>query len=154
RRRPARAACAPARGVHAAGAGGTGRGDHREGHGLQRGLGEDPPVPRPRSPAEATGGIPMNIDDTGQARFDQAARRAYADAQARVSAGTMAQLHRRRHAALSTPAPRPRWRLPAAAFASLLVLGAGLGIGLRWAGDAPPPQPVPQLAAASDPGIE
>lgn len=96
----------------------------------------------------------MNIDDTGQARFDQAARRAYVDAQARVSAGTMAQLHRRRHAALTAPAPRPRWRLPAAAFASLLVLGAGLGIGLRWAGDAPPTQPAPQVAAATDPGIE
>ncbi|TWT21942.1 hypothetical protein [Luteimonas wenzhouensis] len=96
----------------------------------------------------------MNIDDTG--RFDLAARRAYADAQARVSAGTMAQLHRRRHAVLSAPA-RTRWRLPAAAFASLLVLGAGLGIGLRWAGDAPPPPPVAQAtvpAAATDPGIE
>src|SRR5690606_11380380 len=153
-RRPARTAGAAPRGVHPAGARGHGRGNHREDHGLQRGLGQDPPVPRPPGPAEATGGVPMNIDDTG--RFDLAARRAYADAQARVSAGTMAQLHRRRHAVLSAPA-RPRWRLPAAAFASLLVLGAGLGIGLRWAGDAPPPPPVAQAtvpAAATDPGIE
>jgi len=95
----------------------------------------------------------MTTDDPGQARFDQAARRAYADALAQVSSATSAQLHRRRHAALAGPAPRSRWRLPAAAFASLLVLGAGLGLGLRSIGEAPP-APVPEIAATADPGIE
>src|SRR5690606_29069822 len=114
-----------------AGAGGHGRGNDREDHGLQRGLGENPPVPRPRSPAKTAGGFPMNNHDPGQARFDQAARGAHADALAQVSAATMVQLHRRRNAALATPARSARWRLPAAAFASLLVVAAGLGFGLR-----------------------
>lgn len=78
-------------------------------------------------------------------RFDQAARGAHAAALAHVSAGTLAQLHRRRHAALSTPAARGlRWRLPAAAFASLLVVATGLGVALRTTGEAPatPGEPV------------
>lgn len=95
----------------------------------------------------------MNTDDPGQARLDQAARRAYAGALAQVSGGTMAQLHRRRHAALAGTTTRSRWRLPAAAFASLLVLGAGLGLGLRSIGDAPPGA-APELAVAVEPGIE
>ena len=95
----------------------------------------------------------MTTDDPGRARFDQAARRAHADALAQVSRGTMAQLHRRRHAALAGTGTRPRWRLPAAAFASLLVLGAGLGLGLRSIGEAPPP-PGPDVATTADPGIE
>ena len=69
----------------------------------------------------------MNIDDTG--RFDLAARRAYADAQARVSAGTMAQLHRRRHAV--PPAGAVRWRPPAAAF---VAAGPRAGLGIGCAG--------------------
>lgn len=72
------------------------------------------------------------------ARLDQAMREAHADAVAQVSAATMAQLHRRRHAALSpAPARGLRWRLPAAAFASLLLVAAGLGFGLRTIEQAP-----------------
>jgi len=96
----------------------------------------------------------MSSDDPGQARFDQAARRAYADALAQVSTATTAQLHRRRHAALTAPARPARWRLPAAAFASLLVLGAGLGLGLRSVREAPPQPPAAEVAVAPDPGIE
>jgi len=99
----------------------------------------------------------MNNHDPGQARFDRAAKGAYAAALAQVSAATMAQLHRRRHAALAAPARSPRWRLPAAAFASLLAAAAGLGFGLRSLDDAPTPPPAPASAAipaAVDPGIE
>ena len=97
----------------------------------------------------------MNNHDPGQARFDQAARGAHADALAQVSAATMAQLHRRRNAALAAPARRTPWRLPAAAFASLLVVAAGLGIGLRSLDDAPPSAPASAaIPVAVDPGIE
>lgn len=96
----------------------------------------------------------MTTNDPGQARFDQAARRAYSDALAQVSGATAAQLHRRRHAALAGTATRRRWRLPVAAFASLLVLGAGLGLGLRWTGESTTPAPAPGIAATTDPGIE
>ncbi len=95
----------------------------------------------------------MNNHDPGQARFDQTARGAHADALAQVSAATMAQLHRRRHAALETPARPTRWRLPAAAFASLLVVAAGLGFGLRSINDAPPPASAAAPAVVA-PGIE
>ena len=97
----------------------------------------------------------MTPDDRGHARFDQAARAAHADAVAHVSAATLAQLHRRRHAALEAqPTPARRWRLPAAAFASLLVVAAGLGIGLRSTGEAPAPPPAAPMAATTGPGIE
>ncbi|MGJ4804525.1 hypothetical protein [Luteimonas sp. SDU82] len=101
----------------------------------------------------------MNRSDPGQAGFDQAARAAHSNALAHVSASTMAQLHRRRHAALSTvPARGLKWRLPAAAFASVLVVAVGLGVGLNWSGDTPqaPAVPTPALAAApvAEPGIE
>ena len=98
----------------------------------------------------------MNTPDQGPDSFDQAARAAHADALAHVSAATMAQLHRRRHAALaSTKARGWRWPLPAAAFASLLVVAVGLGFGLRMADEAPPAPTEPALAAtAADPGIE
>ena len=97
----------------------------------------------------------MNTPDSGHDRLDQAARGAHADALAHVSAATMAQLHRRRHAALHVPGRRWRWRMPAAAFASLLVVAAGLGIGLRMSGDTPPVADTPVLAATGpDAGIE
>ena len=98
----------------------------------------------------------MNTPDPGHYRFDLAARAAHADALAHVSAATMAQLHRRRHAALaSTPARGWRWPLPAAAFASLLVVAVGLGFGLRMADEAPTVPAAPALAAAgAEPGIE
>ena len=96
----------------------------------------------------------MNNQDPGQARFDQAARGAHADALAQVSAATMAQLHRRRNAALAAPARRAPWRLPAAAFASLLVVAAGLGIGLRSLDDAPQAPASAAIPVAVDPGIE
>lgn len=97
----------------------------------------------------------MNTPDPGHDRFDLAARAAHADALAHVSAGTMAQLHRRRHAALgSTPTRAWRWPLPAAAFASLLVVAIGLGFGLRMADEAPPATAAPSLAAGAEPGIE
>ena len=98
----------------------------------------------------------MKTPDPGHERFDQAARAAHADALAHVSAATMAQLHRRRHAALaSAPARGWRWPLPAAAFASLLVVAVGLGFGLRMADEAPPAPAAPALAATgADPGIE
>lgn len=99
----------------------------------------------------------MTTPDPGHARLDQAARAAHADALAQVSAATMAQLHRRRHAALAGTAPRWRWRwpLPAAALASLLVVAAGLGVGLRMDAGTPATQEVPAVAAAgAEAGIE
>ena len=98
----------------------------------------------------------MTSHDPGQDRFDQAMRALHADAVANLSAGTMAQLHARRHAALSTaPARGFRWRLPAAAFASLLVVAVGLGFGLQSFRNAPPQAAAPAVAAAvPDTGIE
>ncbi|MDH5833162.1 hypothetical protein [Luteimonas kalidii] len=97
----------------------------------------------------------MTPEDRGHARFDQAMRAAHADAVAHVSAATLAQLHRRRHAALeAAPARSARWRLPAAAFASLLVVAAGLGIGLRPFDDPSAPQAAPPVASTTGPGIE
>lgn len=79
----------------------------------------------------------MTVDDPREERFDRALRALHADALSHVSAGTLAQLHRRRHAALSAePARRFGWPLPAAVFASLLVVAVGLGFALRPAGDA------------------
>lgn len=98
----------------------------------------------------------MTTTDPGHDRFDRAARAARGDALAHVSAATMAQLQRRRHAALSAkPARGLRWPLPAAAFASLLVVAVGLGFGLRMSGDAPP-APAGQVLAAidADAGVE
>ncbi|TWT21284.1 alanine:cation symporter family protein [Luteimonas marina] len=98
----------------------------------------------------------MTTHDPGNDRFDQAMRATHADALAHVSAATMAQLHRRRHAALSVrPARGLRWPLPAAAFASLLVVAVGLGFGLRMSGEAPPAPVDPAIAAvAAGAGIE
>lgn len=97
----------------------------------------------------------MNTPDPGHDRFDQAARAAHADAIAHVSADTMAQLHRRRHAALAwTPVRGWRWPLPAAAFASLLVVAVGLAVGLHMSDEAPPAAAAPALAAGAEPGIE
>lgn len=74
-------------------------------------------------------------------RFDQAMRGLHARAVADVSAPTMAQLHRRRHAVLQGGArPRRRFGWPAAAtFASLLVVAIGLGFGLQTTSESPAP---------------
>lgn len=82
-------------------------------------------------------------------RFDDAMRALHARAVAGVSAGTMAQLHRRRHAALQGEARPRRWfGLPAAAaFASLLVVAIGLGFGLQTTSDPVAP---PAAVATSD----
>jgi len=92
----------------------------------------------------------MNTPDPGDTRFDEAMRRVHADAVDHVSAATMAQLHRRRHAALSrAPARAPgRWPLAAAGFASVLVVAVGLGFALRPGA----PAPVPAMAAGADAG--
>lgn len=89
----------------------------------------------------------MNTPDPGDVRFDQAMRRVHADAVDHVSAATMAQLHRRRHAALSqAPARSSRgWPLAAAGLASLLVVAVGLDFALR-PGEVPAPT---QAAVAS-----
>lgn len=95
----------------------------------------------------------MNTHDPGHDRFDQRLRALHADALAQVSAGTMAQLHRRRAAALSGEAAgrsrRLGWRLPAAAFASLLVAAVGLGFGLQAFRDGAPPAPAAAPAVAT-----
>ncbi|TYT23145.1 hypothetical protein FZO89_18070 [Luteimonas viscosa] len=98
----------------------------------------------------------MNNDDRDQDRLDQALRARYAEAVSQVSGATMAQLHRRRHAALAdAPARGSRWRLPAAAFASLMVVAGALGIGLHLSGDAPPAAVESPVAVAADAtGIE
>ncbi|WP_202842507.1 hypothetical protein [Luteimonas saliphila] len=95
-------------------------------------------------------------NDRDHGRLDQALRARYAEAVSQVSGATMAQLHRRRHAALAdAPSRGSRWRLPAAAFASLLVVAGGLGIGLRMSGEAPPAAAeTPVAVAAAGTGIE
>ncbi|TDK21746.1 hypothetical protein E2F46_14495 [Luteimonas aestuarii] len=87
-------------------------------------------------------------------RFDDAMRALHARAVSGVSAGTMAQLHRRRHAALQGDARPRRWfGLPAAAaFASLLVVAIGLGFGLQTTSDAP--ATMAPLATAGTPAVE
>lgn len=97
----------------------------------------------------------MNTPDPRDARFDQALRAVHADAVAHVSAATLAQLHRRRHAAVSeAPARAFRgWPL-AAGLASLLVVAVGLGFALR-PGDGPAPAPTAVTAAdAGGDGLE
>ena len=92
---------------------------------------------------------------TGHDQLDHAARAAHAAALTQVSASTMAQLHRRRHAALATPARGFGWRLPAAAFASVLVVATGLGLTLRTASDAPAVPDTPAIANVEpDTGVE
>ena len=88
---------------------------------------------------------------------DRAVRALHAAAVAHVSAATMAQLHRRRHAALATPGTRASrvrgWPL-AAGLASLAVVALGLGFGLRSTGDAIPAQPVLATAAGDGDTLE
>lgn len=98
----------------------------------------------------------MTTPDPGPVPLDQAARAAHADALMHMSAATMAQLHRRRHAALAGPARRWRWPLPATALASLLVVAAGLGIGLRMGSETPAVPKAPAVAGTAGPeaGIE
>jgi len=96
----------------------------------------------------------MNSPELGHERLDRAACAAHADSLVHVSAATMAQLHRRRHAALNG-APRQRWQLPVAAFASLVAVAAGFGVGLGMLDEAAVAPATPALAAASaEPGIE
>ena len=98
----------------------------------------------------------MNTPDPGDARFDQALRAVHADAVAHVSAATLAQLHRRRHAALSeAPARATRgWPLAAAGFASLLVVAAGLGFALRPGESPSPALPAVASVAVDGDGLE
>lgn len=79
---------------------------------------------------------------------DARARALYLEAQAQMSAGTIARLNRARHAALSAaPVQRRGWAWPlAAGCTALLALAAGLQIS------APPgAAPSPPSAAASAP---
>ncbi len=79
---------------------------------------------------------------------DARARALYLEAQAQMSAGTIARLNRARHAALSAaPVQRRGWAWPlAAGCTALLALAAGLQIS------APPgAAPSPSSAAASAP---
>lgn len=79
---------------------------------------------------------------------DARARALYLEAQAQMSAGTIARLNRARHAALSAaPVQRRGWAWPlAAGCTALLALAAGLQIS------APPGvAPSPPSAAASAP---
>lgn len=83
-------------------------------------------------------------------RFDQAMRGLHARAVSDVSATTMAQLHRRRHAVLQGEAHPRRLGWPAAAtFASLLVVAIGLGFGLQTTSE--PPAPSAPVATADTP---
>ena len=84
-------------------------------------------------------------------RFDATARDLYTQATSQLSAGTMARLHQRRHAALSGKATRRSlfgWPV-ATAFASVRVVAIGLGVGLQDAGDPSPPVPATPVATAA-----
>ena len=97
----------------------------------------------------------MNTPDPGDARFDQIARAVHADAVGHVSAATMAQLHRRRHAALSQTSARATrgWPLVAAGFASLLVVALGVGFALRPGGE-PVSTPATVASANADADLD
>ena len=97
----------------------------------------------------------MNTPDPVDARFDRTMRAVHADAAAHVSAATMAQLHRRRHAALSqAPARTSRgWSLAAAGFASLLVVALGVGFALR-PGSEPVPPPATVVSTNADADLD
>lgn len=84
-------------------------------------------------------------------RFDDAMRRLHAQAVPQVSAGTMAELHRRCHAALAGEARPRRWfGWPvAAAFASVLAVAIVLGIGLQDASHDPATTPAIASADAA-----
>lgn len=88
--------------------------------------------------------IPPN--DPRTAADDDALRALYGRAQAQISAGTTARLHRARHAATTATSARRRWAWPAAAgFAALFALAIGMQ------SLAPPPHsaaPTPVLAEA------
>lgn len=90
----------------------------------------------------------MNTPDND--RFDDALRQLHAHAVSRVSAGTSAELHRRRHAVLAQKSPHARrwfgWPA-AAALASVLGLAMALGFGLQRDEAIPASAPV---AAATD----
>ena len=98
----------------------------------------------------------MNTPDPADARVDRALRAVHADAVGHVSAATMAQLHRRRHAALSqAPARASRgWPLAAAGLASLLVVAVGLGFALRPGAAPAPAQPAIAGVDADGGGLE
>lgn len=81
-------------------------------------------------------------------RFDDAMRHLHVQAVPQVSTGTMAELHRRRHAVLAGQS-RPRrllgWPI-ATAFASVLAVAIGLGIGLHDTAPETSEQPLPMVA--------
>jgi anti-sigma-K factor RskA len=90
----------------------------------------------------------MNTDD----RFDQALRAVHAQAVSQVSPATMAELHRRRHAALQAGQSRPwlsGWR--GAVFASFAVVAVALGTGYGLLREGQAPQPAPAVADLSQP---
>src|SRR5690606_37067922 len=156
--RRARGACAagrgaggiagtPARGVHAARAGRTGRGRYRARDGLQRRLGEDPPVAGARSAAAATGGLAMN-----DLEFDRRARAVHDQSLQALSPRVRAQLHNLLQAAVAPPRTRHAHRWGVATAAALAVV---VGFGVNWYGiDEPAATAGPDLAALGTPGDE
>src|SRR5690606_23671300 len=136
-RSAALAAATPARGIHAARAGGVRRRRHGADHEMQRGLGEDAPVARTGGAATATGGFRMN-NDNRDARFDAAMRQLHASAVDRVSGRTRLRLQQAPRTAPATPLPQPHrlaWPL-AASFAAALALMVGVQL---WNEPAPAP---------------
>src|SRR5690606_12809027 len=145
-------AATTARGLHVAGAGGTGCRRHRPGHGLQRGLREDAPVARPPGAAAGTGGLDMTHREDA---FDARAREAHRAALHALSPAVRAQLRRRTRLALAgeaaadgAPATAPRWGWIAAPAMAL-----ALAFALPWPGaqDTTPSAPV---AVAPAPEME
>src|SRR5690606_26825534 len=109
---------------HAARAGGTGCVGNGASDGLQRRIGEDPSVARPRGAAETVGGCAMNVKEQMEIdalRLDAVVRARHADALARVSPRLQAQLAQRSNAVLrgATRQPSHGLRNAALAFAAL-----------------------------------
>lgn len=97
----------------------------------------------------------MNTPNGHPHDFDASLRQLHADAVAQVSARTQAQLHQRRHAALSsrnaraTPTRRLGWPL-AASFAAIVALA----FGVQMRQDALPAASTPTVAAAEGDGLD
>ena len=89
--------------------------------------------------------------------FDDAMRHLHAQAVSQVSAGTTAELHRRRHAALQTASRRrgPFGWPAAAAFASVLGVALALGFALkREAPQAPAQVASTDVATTTDEDLD
>ncbi len=84
----------------------------------------------------------------GNDHFDETMRRLHMQAASHVTAGTMAELHRRRHAALAgAPASKRLFGWPlAAAFTTVVAVAIALGIGLQDPVDDTRPDATPQVA--------